>query len=481
MASGKTLNAANLEALGAARLAALLIQISSGDAAIKRRLRLTLAGSVGPTEAIREVTKRLASIARARSFLETHAIKSLAAELDEQRRVILDLVAPNASVDAFDLMWRLVDCSSAVFARCGDGNARLYSVFQNVIQDLGPLAQAAKVDPADLARRAFGALQADEYNTWEELIPALAPQLGPAGLRSLGKMVEAWQGEAAVVPPTRERIVVGVGTGGVLYADQLATSHRRSSSAFFLKQIADALGDLDGYIAQFDARARAVPRVAAGIARRLLQAGRPQEAWDALERVGADHRDRGPLEWEQARAEALEALKRPEEAQAFRWQRFLATLEPAHLRTHLGNLPDFEDVEAEQRALDHALTFKDVHAALAFLVQWPDLRRASQLVLDRAGELNGDFYDFLSPAADALGEKYPLASTRLRRAMIGFALDGARSSRYKHAARHLHECAVMARRLAAFGDAPDHATYERALRAAHGRKTAFWQEVQAFG
>ncbi|UZO94523.1 Hypothetical protein RMP42_05920 (plasmid) [Roseomonas mucosa] len=40
MAQSKTLNAANLEALGAARLAELLMAISKGNAAAQRQLRL---------------------------------------------------------------------------------------------------------------------------------------------------------------------------------------------------------------------------------------------------------------------------------------------------------------------------------------------------------------------------------------------------------------------------------------------------------
>ncbi|MBG0807943.1 hypothetical protein IY145_00665 [Methylosinus sp. H3A] len=51
MAPKNTLNAQNLEALGAERLAELLMEISSGDAAIKRRLRLALAGARGPSDA----------------------------------------------------------------------------------------------------------------------------------------------------------------------------------------------------------------------------------------------------------------------------------------------------------------------------------------------------------------------------------------------------------------------------------------------
>ena len=45
MASNKAVNAKNLEALGAARLAELLLEISTGNAAAKRRLRLELAGA----------------------------------------------------------------------------------------------------------------------------------------------------------------------------------------------------------------------------------------------------------------------------------------------------------------------------------------------------------------------------------------------------------------------------------------------------
>jgi hypothetical protein len=43
--ASKALNAANLEALGTTRLARLLIEISEGNAPVKRRLRLELAGA----------------------------------------------------------------------------------------------------------------------------------------------------------------------------------------------------------------------------------------------------------------------------------------------------------------------------------------------------------------------------------------------------------------------------------------------------
>ncbi len=479
MASGKTLNAANLAALGAARLANLLLEISAGDASLKRRLRLALAGSAGSAEVAREVAKRLASIARSRSFLDGQHIKPLAADLEAQRRAIIDLIAPSDPREAFDLLWQLVGCADSVLNRSDDSSGRLGAVFRDAARELGPLAQAAELDPASLAERAFRALQSDKCDAWAELVPILAPQLGQGGLRTLQSLMTALQAEPVAVPPERERRVIGWSSSGKIYADQLETSHRQRLAAFTLQQVADALGDVDGYIAQIGAQARRMPAIAADIARRLLEAGRPHDAWQALEAVEPGRRNWNAVEWEQARADTLEALGRSEEAQAFRWQRFQATLDTAHLRAYLRKLPDFDDFEAEQRALRHALTHADFHQALAFLLAWPDLQRSNQLVLARAKELNGDLYELLSPAADALENKHPLAATLVRRAMITFALTTARSSRYKHAARHLHQCASLAGRLQDFGGEPDHQAYQQALRAAHGRKTAFWQEVAA--
>jgi hypothetical protein len=480
MASRKSLNVENLEALGAARLAELLFDISTDDAAIKRRLRLALAGGVGSAEAAREIAKRLTSIARARGFLDWQRVKLLAADLDGQRRAILDLVAPTDPSEAFDLLWRLVNCAEAVFARSDDSSGRLSAVFHSATRDLGPLAQAANLDTANLVSRAFQALCGNNYGEWDGLIAVLAPQLGTTGLRELRKHVEAWQAEPVATPPELQRRVIGWSSSGKIYEDEIQVSHRRHTSASALQQISDELGDIEGYIAQFDPKSRAMPTIAAGIARRLLDAGRPNEAWEALEMVEPSRRDWNSGDWDQASVDTLEALGKSEDAQAFRWQRFIATLSTTHLRAYLRKLPDFEDFDAEQRALVHALAFSNVHQALAFLIDWPDLQRANELVLGRVRELNGEFYELMSPAAEALESKHPLAATLLRRAMIDFTLSKARASRYKHAARHLHECAGLAQRVTDFAGYPSHSTYEKDIRVAHGRKAAFWQEVEAF-
>ena len=185
--------------------------------------------------------------------------------------------------------------------------------------------------------------------------------------------------------------------------------------------------------------------------------------------------------WEETYIEALEATGRQEEAQQLRWAAFEQRLSAERLRAYLKRLPDFEDVEAEERAMKHALGFRSFSAALGFFMYWPDQARAAQLVLARASEINGNLYYLLDPAARLIEGKHPLAATLLRRAMIDETLDGAKSTRYKHAARHLHECRPLAASIRDFGAFETHEAFVGRLRARHGRKTGFWSEVAGDG
>src|SRR2546430_2687348 len=102
--SKKTLNAKNLEALGAQRLAELLIEVSTANAAVKRRLRLELAGAQSPGEVAKEVRKRLTTIARSQSFIDWQNRKELIGDLETQRRAIVDQIAKADLAEALELL-----------------------------------------------------------------------------------------------------------------------------------------------------------------------------------------------------------------------------------------------------------------------------------------------------------------------------------------------------------------------------------------
>jgi hypothetical protein len=150
MASKKTLNADNLETLGAARLAHLLMEVSQGNAAIKRRLRLELAGAESPAEVAKQIRKRLETIARTRSFVDWQNRKSLVDDLDAQRRVIVGHLATRLPADGLDLMWRFLELASGVFARCDDSSGTVANVFHTAVADLGVIAASARPDPKRL-------------------------------------------------------------------------------------------------------------------------------------------------------------------------------------------------------------------------------------------------------------------------------------------------------------------------------------------
>jgi hypothetical protein len=334
MASKKTLNTANLEALGAKRLAELLMEIAEEDAATKRRLRLELAAKEAPEIVAAEVRKRLAQIARARSFVDWRKVRRLAADLEAQRRMIVDQVARIDASEALELMWRFMDLAEAVYERCDDSSGEVGDVFREACRDLGPLAQAAEPDPTALADRTFAALNDNGYGQYDDLIETLAPALGNTGLDRLkARIVEL--SEAPVEKAAGdERRVVGWGMGGPLYEDEIKARGRESTIRLALREIADVQGDVDAFIGQCDEETRKVPRIAAEIAQRLLAADRVEEALQVLE--AAEHRRSGwpDFSWEDTRIAVFDALGRGDEAQAARWSCFERALSAEHLRDY---------------------------------------------------------------------------------------------------------------------------------------------------
>ncbi len=481
VATKTALTAKNLEALGPERLAGLLIEISAGNTAAKRRLRLALAAAQSPAELAKEVRKRLTTIARSRSFVEWQGVKSLADDLDTQRRAVVETVAKADPTEAVDLLWRFMALAPTVFERCDDSNGIVIGVFHEACSDMGEVALKAKTDPTTLADRAFEALIANDYGQFDALIRVLAPALGQAGLEHLKQRMIDLSNQPVTKLAEKDRVKIGWSSSGPIYADEMAERSRISTVRLALTAIADALGDVDAFIEQYKEETRKVPKIAAEIAQRLLTAGRVDEAWQTIE--ATEHRQRDSsrdwpdFEWEDARIDVLEALGRADEAQAARWGCFERSLSSSHLRAYLKRLPDFDDVEAGEKALDHAQRSRNVLQGLAFLVSWPDLNRAANVVLQRWDELDGDHYEILTSAADALAGKHPLAATLLLRAMIDFSLRSSRSSRYRHAARHLLDCCSLSSAIEDFGRFEPHDDYEARLRCEHRRKSSFWSLI----
>ena len=475
MATKQTLNVKNLESLGVTRLAELLIELSTGDAAAKRRLRLELAGAASSEDLAKEVRKRIAAIGRSTTFVNWQNRKALISDLETQHDAIINKIGKENPSLALELLWRFMDLAPSIYERCDDSSGMIGNVFSSACSDFGILAQAAKPDALDLANQVYDALLINSYGQFDNLLKSLSPSLGNIGLEHLKKRMIDLKSSFLIKKPVSNRNKFdGLKSVGIVYVSDYKHDRDVWLVSYILRNIADELGDVDGYIAEYNDDEKSVPKIAANIGMRLIKAGRAEEALKVMENVKSRADDWPHYELIDAKISAYEALKNKDQAQSVRMAYFKRTLSASHLRDYLKNLPDFDDIEAEEAALQYAESFYSSMSSLSFLTKWPALDRASRVVLLQASKMDGDNYEILTPAADALSEKFPLAATILLRSMIDFSLTNARTSRYGHAARHFLQCEDLATHIEAYEGFETHEEYQAKLRSKHGRKESFW-------
>lgn len=476
--SKKTLNHANLAALGSERLADLLLEVSTGSADIKRRLRLELSHDLGAAELGRDIRKRLVSLRRSTSFVGWRKRKALIKDLQTQVDMITGKIGPNDPTLAFDLLWQFLEIAPSVYERTDDSRGDIGDVFRGAILAFDDLAKRAVLDPKALANRVWDAVFDNGYGAFDGIIGLVAPALGDDGFAQLKSLVKVYA-DTPLEDTNSEH-------DAIHFLRELRSSNRSYRAdqkarlvKMVLQDIAMAEGDTGAYIAQYSPEDLTQPHIAAEAAQLLHAEGKSQEALALLEAADLTGRVFRQEAWDDAFIACLIALDRLDDAQAHRWERFCQTLQGRYLRPYLKALPDFEDIEAEDRARAHALAFPDAMTALHFLIEWPDHASAASLIVKRIDELDGNFYEVLTPAADALRDTHPLASVLLWRSMINYALHEGRATRYGHAADHLADCALADAQIADYGQYPTHQVYRDALETRHDRKTSFWSKVSA--
>ena len=362
------LNTTNLEFLGAARLADLLLAASVGDGNLKRRLQLELAAEVGPEHLASAVDKRLASLAASRARVSWRKRPDLLRDLEAHRHMIVTRLAPAAPAAGLAALLAWFDLFGRLTGRVKDPRGELTAAFNAAAPYLWAVAQAAIDEEPDSIR-------------------LLAEAIGRAPL-DYARWIEA--GVQDLTPDLARRLLAAM--------DPSVQTAR--SSRLAVRRLADRAGDLDLWLSLVSDDERGSPDVAADAARRLLAAGRVAEARSALEAAlrpsamnrrwtfGQGHPGRPTLtpSWERASIDVMEAEGRAAEAQALRWTMFERDLSAPVLRDYLARLADFDDVEALERAFSHAAAFPDFDTALEFLMDWPAHREAAALVETRQRE-----------------------------------------------------------------------------------------------
>jgi hypothetical protein len=476
--SKRTLNKTNLEKLGAEKLAELVMDLVAGSAALQRRARMEISAAQGPKDVAADIRKRFASLRRSTGFIDWSKQRGLVKDLRNLLGMIETAIAPQDADEAFELLWSFLQLAPSIHQRTDDSNGAVGDVMGEVVDLISKLSPRLSVDPKLLAERVLEAIADAGYGEFDGIIPATAEALGKEGLEHLKQITDAW----AAAPPSQHELAKYQGIGlSSSPADNVRRS-KQSTKSIILADVADAQGDVDAYMARYSAEQLTYGTIAPDVARRLLDAGRTQEAFDIVN--GARAADEGKSfrmfggDLDEVYEECLERLGKPNELKAHLWDRFEQHLSARSLRKYLKLLPDFEDIEAEDKAIGIAEGHPHLGAAISFLVGWPRHDRAARIVTARADELDGNAYHLLSDAADTLEAKHPLAATLMRRAMIEDSLDGAKTKRYRHAARHLAECQSSHPAIDNYAGFPTHEQFVSALKQRHGRKYGFWQLVE---
>ena len=413
---------AAVEALGAARLAALIVDHAGHDPGFGRAVRLALA-AVGPVDRlVAMLAEQLRAVEEDGRFFDNRESGVLADTLDRLRKAMMTELLPRQPRAAADLLDRFLRLDRTVFQRTDDADGFIGDVFRHAVADLGRAwLSVPDRDPIALAGLVFVLFSTNDCHVRDDIIPACKDALGADGLDELERLIR-----------------------GRLDPVRLATEDPGPPElSRALIEIAEARGDLDGYIALH--RLAGTEAIAVkDICERLVAAGRLSEALDRVERTGIPDWQQGDVD--RLRVEIFERLGRHQDAQALRRDLFARTLSLSVLEDYLAWLPEADRPAAWAGAVDLARRHDDVHGALTLLLRL-DPAAAAELVHQRSQELNAHLYRLLRPAAERLAESQPLAALLIYRRLADGVLDAKQRQFYDYAVSDVQTARSLATRV----------------------------------
>ncbi len=441
----KTLSQANLVHLGTERLAGLLMEAASADPALKRSLRLEIAAELGADELAEALNKRMDELASSRARISWRKRPELLRELSRLRVLIVDRLAEANPSLAFASLVAWVDLLEPLQVRTKDPRGELPALFAQATSDVAALARTLGTEAA---------------------VPVL--------LEAVTTRASVWAGVIGAAATSLDveiaaALLAGLTRKGVPTSGRLAPVVRR---------LADRAGAVDPWLESYDDRMRRDPVVLVEAATRLANAGRAEEAREALEaalerapRKGIGWRAPEPPPqrdeaWYLAEMAVLDAEGRGDEATVSRWARFERLLSTEALRDILGRLDDFDDVEATDRAIAFATQAFDLDRALSFLMTWGALREAAETISRRRSELGGRA-DAIPLWASRLSSRYPLAAVLLLRARAKALVSLSGSLHAEGVQEALDEAEALAASLP--GELEPHAEFVDVLTKARGQ------------
>ncbi|HTO34079.1 MAG TPA: hypothetical protein VL202_23335 [Pararhizobium sp.] len=454
-----------LTVLGLDKLIELALDEAALNPSFKKRLNAALAGIGGGAGIAKLVDSRLAMLEKATSRIRWQKERAFGNDLESiSASIIKEFGAADPGM-ALERLIRFVLGYDGLAERVNDSSGRIAGIYAQACAAASDLAQRASSEQqAHIPTLMTPVLAGMDYHGFRTL---LAVHIA-AGLSA--EVLKSW--DAALAP------VMKLPAGSPLLP---ASVHVR-------RAIADALGDLDTYVAIEEALPDTL-REPTVVAERLHAVGRFAEAlaWvrrPRKSRVGFMRRSdvfQGGLkalpDKDQLEAAILEGMKDRPSAQALRWKIFEKNLDVEILREYIAKAGDFEEFEALDRAFAFVEDHREPHAVLRFYLAWPRLDLAARYVIRRWGVWEGEFYEFLLPAAEAFEADYPAAATALYRALLERIVGRGLLEFYGTGADYLVRLAALAARPGGNDGLMPHEDYVADLKRKHARRYGFWDKV----
>ena len=404
----------------------------------------------------KDLRARIAAFRRSRRFVRWGESAALSRRLEE---LLADI---DAAVDdprqGAELLLAFYGTDKGTLGNCDDSSGHVGDVYRLAAVEVFVAYAARCSDKEWLAKQVLRVNRDDDFGVRDTLLYHARRYLPEPIIRT---MIAELQQTAKAEPDTFAR----------RYPLRLveALARQVGDAALFAKTRLESWG-------------KDAPAACADIAEVYLENGDPATALTWLERIPAgegfraDERDRllvavhGQLGDAEAQADAAWRV--------FRRARSVPGLEK--LLAVIGEDQRTEVLDTEAAAILAAaeLSYGDA----AFLVEAERLDDAERYLLDRAAQINGDYYERLLPLAEAMHDSgRELAAVVVFRALVDSILRRARSVIYGHAVRYLRRLERMAPTVGDWRGFEDHEAYVAGLRARHGQKRSFWGRVNDEG
>ena len=441
----KRLTEMGAEALADALLE-LAVHIDAADDLIERLIAT-------PKENIQRYKAKLAGLKRRQRFISWNESAAFAHELV---MLLADLKSgvddPRTGVELVTAFYR---ADGAVFDQCDDSDGNVGDVFRFDAKQLFVSYAARCQDKEWLSELVFDVNRDDDYGVRDILVDCAGEYLPESMIRDL---IERFQAATS-----RE-------------TDEYKKRHWLLGVESLARQIKDAPLFEKTRLA---CRGTLSAAACVDIARVYLESGDAEKALSWLQRVPAEETFQAQ-ERDQLLLEIYGKMGDTHEQAEVAWRIFRRHRSAdalADLLAVIGH--DQRDAVIEGEVADLLGDTSLSHSAAIFLVEMGYMDAAETYLLDRAGQLNGDFYGGLLPLAEAM-EKTDrrLCASIINRALLDSILRRAQSKAYTHGARYLKTLDRLATSVYDWRGFENHGAYVENLRQQHGRKRSFWSRYE---